>query len=58
VGQGGLIKQLAGKIVQRALETEMDLHLGYEKHPAGDYSGDSRKTRRHWCFLLSLLSFC
>jgi transposase-like protein len=43
VGQGGLIKQLTGKILQRALECEMDLHLGYEKHdPAGDNSGDSR----------------
>jgi transposase-like protein len=43
LGQGGLVKQLTGKILQRALECEMDLHLGYEKHdPAGDHSGDSR----------------
>jgi transposase-like protein len=39
--QDGLVRQLAGKILQRALETEMDLHLGYEQHdPAGDNSGD------------------
>jgi hypothetical protein len=30
LGQGGLIKQLAGRILQRALECEMDVHLGYE----------------------------
>jgi transposase-like protein len=43
LGQDGLIKQLTGKILQRALECEMDLHLGYQKHdPAGDHSGDSR----------------
>jgi transposase-like protein len=43
LGQNGLIKQLTGRILQRALECEMDLHLGYEKHdPAGDHSGDSR----------------
>jgi transposase-like protein len=43
LGQGGLIKQLTGKILQRALESEMDLHLGYEKHDGvGDHSGDSR----------------
>jgi transposase-like protein len=43
VGQGGLIKQLTGKILQRALEAEMTEHLGYEKHSnAGDNSGNSR----------------
>jgi transposase-like protein len=43
LGQDGLIKQLTGRILQRALECEMDLHLGYKKHdPAGDNSGDSR----------------
>jgi transposase-like protein len=43
VGQGGLIKQLTGKIIQRALEAEMTEHLGYEKNSnAGDNSGNSR----------------
>jgi transposase-like protein len=43
LGQGGLIKQLTGKILQRALETEMGLHLKYKKHyPAEDNSGNSR----------------
>ena len=43
VGQGGLIKQLTGKILQRALEAEMTEHLGYEKNSnAGDNSGNNR----------------
>src|SRR5215475_9791692 len=43
VGQGGLIKQLTGKILQRALEVEMTEHLGYEKNSnAGDNSGNNR----------------
>ena len=42
-GQNGLIKQLTGKILQRALEAEMTEHLGYEKNSnAGDGSGNSR----------------
>jgi transposase-like protein len=43
LGQNGLVKQLTGRLLQRVLETEMDGHLGYEKHDgAGDNSGDSR----------------
>jgi len=43
VGQDGLIKQLTGKILQRALEAEMTEHLGYEKNSNdGDNSGNSR----------------
>jgi len=43
VGQDGLIKQLTGKILQRALDAEMTEHLGYEKNSAaGDNSGNSR----------------
>jgi transposase-like protein len=43
VGQDGLIKQLTGRILQRALEAEMTEHLGYEKDSnTGDNSGNSR----------------
>jgi transposase-like protein len=43
LGQGGLLKQLTGKVLQRAMEAEMAEHLGYEKHSReGDNSGDSR----------------
>jgi transposase-like protein len=42
-GQGGLIKQLTGRILQKALEAETTEHLGYEKNSnAGDNSGNSR----------------
>jgi transposase-like protein len=43
VGQDGLIKQLTGRILQRALEAEMTEHLGYEKNSNdGDNCGNSR----------------
>ncbi len=43
VGQEGLIKQLSGRILQRALEAEMTEHLGYEKNSnVGDNSGNAR----------------
>ena len=43
VGKDGLIKQLTGKILQRALDAEMTEHLGYEKNSSdGDNSGNSR----------------
>jgi hypothetical protein len=47
LGQKGLIKQLTGRALQKALEAELTEHLGYEKHDsAGDNSGDSRNVRR------------
>jgi transposase-like protein len=43
LGQGGLLKQLTGKVLQRAMEAEMAEHLGYEKYSSeGNNSGDSR----------------
>jgi transposase-like protein len=43
LGEGGLLKQLAGRLLSRILEAEMDEHLGYEKNSnTGDNSGDSR----------------
>ena len=32
LGQGGLLKELTKRLVERALEAEMTTHLGYEKH--------------------------
>ena len=47
LGPGGLLKQLTGALVERALETEMTDHLGYEKHePKGRGSGNSRNGSR------------
>jgi hypothetical protein len=39
LGQGGLLKQPTGRVVQKALEAELTEHLGYAKY---DNAGDSR----------------
>lgn len=42
-GESGLFAQLKKQIVERALDAEMDDHLGYSKHdPTGNNSGNSR----------------
>ena len=42
-GEGGLLGEITKRFYERALEAEMDTHLGYEKHDnAGDNSGNSR----------------
>jgi len=41
-GKSGLVQQLIGGMVERLLEKEMEVYLGYEKHSsAGDNSGNS-----------------
>lgn len=43
IGENGLLKQLTKAVLERALQTEMTEHLGYEKHhPVGYNSGNSR----------------
>ena len=41
LGEGGLLKQLQKKLVEKALEAELTEHLGYEAH--GDASGSNRR---------------
>ena len=42
-GEGGLIKALSKRLMERMLEAEMTHHLGYEKHaPEGRNTGNSR----------------
>ncbi|RFU93620.1 IS256 family transposase [Sphaerochaeta halotolerans] len=42
-GADGLVKALTARILNKALEAEMDNHLGYRKHSsAGDLSGNNR----------------
>lgn len=41
-GKDGLIKQLTKRIVEKAMNAEMDEHLGYEKHQRNDESDNSR----------------
>jgi len=43
LGPNGLLKQLTGALVEKALQAEMTEHLGYEKHAtSGRGSGNSR----------------
>lgn len=43
LGQGGILKQLTGRLLQAALNAEMSHHLGYPKNDnAGDNTGNSR----------------
>jgi len=45
-GESGLFADLKKRIVERALDAEMDAHLGYSKHdPRGNNSGNSRNGR-------------
>ena len=42
-GADGLAKRLTSRLLNKALEAEMDTHLGYRKHSSeGDGSGNSR----------------
>ena len=42
-GEGGLIKELSKRLMERMLEAEMTNHLGYEKYaPEGKNTGNSR----------------
>jgi putative transposase len=46
-GQGGLLKQLTGRLVERALRAELDVHLTEEQQAAADFNrsnGTSPKT--------------
>ncbi|MDQ3256013.1 MAG: IS256 family transposase, partial [Acidobacteriota bacterium] len=43
LGENGLLKQFTKALLERAMQVEMNEHLGYEKHSAaGDNSGNSR----------------
>ena len=47
VGEGGLLQQLTKRVLEAALEGEMDSHLGYGKHdPVGRDGGNSRNGTR------------
>jgi putative transposase len=51
IGENGLLKELTKVILERALQSEMADHLGYEKHdPAGHHGGNTRngKSQKTW----------
>lgn len=46
LADGGLLKQLSARLIERALDAEMAEHLGYDKHaPEGRGTGNSRNGR-------------
>jgi len=46
IGKNGLLKLLTKRLVERAMESEMDDHVGYSKHSSsGTNSGNSRNGR-------------
>lgn len=46
VGPDGLLKQLTKALIERAMNAELNHHLGYEKHaPEGRGSGNNRNGR-------------
>ena len=46
LGKNGIIAQLKKRLIERAMEAEMDDHLGYKKHETkGHGSGNSRNGR-------------
>ena len=43
IGENGLLKQLTKRLLERAMQTELTEHLGYERHASiGKNSGNSR----------------
>jgi transposase-like protein len=46
VGEGGLLQQLTKRVLEAALEGEMDSHLGYGKHERDGGDGNARNGRR------------
>lgn len=43
LGKDGLLQQLQKRLLERAMDAELMVHLGYSKHDsAGDHSGNSR----------------
>ena len=46
IGENGLLKQLTKRLVERALDAEMTVHLGHERHaPVANASGNTRNGR-------------
>ncbi|WP_203831396.1 IS256 family transposase [Actinoplanes palleronii] len=47
IGEGGLLQQLTKRVLEAALDGEMDAHLGYDKHERGGaVGGNARNGRR------------
>lgn len=46
LGQHGLLKQLTKRLVERALEGELTMHLGYEPHEPSEAARENRRNGR------------
>jgi transposase-like protein len=46
VGEGGLLQQLTKRVLEAALEGELDAHLGYGKHERDGGEGNARNGKR------------
>lgn len=46
VGEGGLLQQLTKRVLEAALDGEMDAHLGYDKHERDPGSGGNARNGR------------
>lgn len=46
VGEGGLLQQLTKRVLEAALDGEMDAHLGYDKHERGVAAGGNARNGR------------
>ncbi|MFC7534646.1 transposase [Actinoplanes sp. GCM10030250] len=46
VGEGGLLQQLTKRVLEAALDGEMDAHLGYDRHERGSVSGGNARNGR------------
>ncbi len=43
LGEGGLLKELTKAVIERCLDTELDMHLGYPRHGRkGNATGNLR----------------
>src|ERR1700678_1909493 len=42
-GEGSMLGELVRAVLERALESELTAHLGYDRHERGGAGGDARK---------------
>ena len=47
LGEEGLLKQLTKRVAERALQAEMDQHLGYDKHDRKSHNMATPETAAH-----------
>jgi len=57
LGENGILKQLTKAVVERALEAEMEHHLGHGRHePVSNATGNTRNGRSRKTLKVSLVN--